>query len=144
AGEQRPGPPAATAVIRTAIVVLAVTVVIVSVPARSVGGVDLEQGIGEPHAADDQRIVGAAQTEAHELQKIDADLRVGAQTRIQDLIFDRQDAADRAAVADGQRWSYAHVIAGNAELLRERRIAHRGPILEPRIPVVRCPAPARA
>ena len=69
-----------------------VTIIVVAAPAGPVGRVDFQESIGEPNAAEDERIVPPAQPESNQLQKIDAELRSRRQSRIECLILDRQHA----------------------------------------------------
>ncbi len=106
-------------------------------PARTRGRVELEQRIGHFHARQDQRIVGAAQPEAHQLQEVDAHLRAHGQARIAAEVPDRHGALGQPAVLGrGLRRGDAHVVSRHAVEPCERPLADRGPVLEARIPVV--------
>ena len=78
---------------------LAVAVAIVAAPTGTVGGIDFEEGVGEQYAAGNQRVVAAAQTEPHELQKIDAELPGGGQPGVERVILYRLNAIEGTAIA---------------------------------------------
>ena len=106
-------------------------------PAGTCGRFDLQQRVRHLQARQDQRIVGAPQAKAHQLQEVDADLCTRRQGRIDLEVLDRQHALRQAAViAHGLRRGDAHVVAAHAVQARQGRIVRDGPVLEPRIPVV--------
>ena len=93
AGQQRPAAPAPGAVIGAAVIVLAIAVAIVAMPDRARGGVGLQQRIGDPDRIEDQRVVGAAQAEAHQLEELGADQLVGAHRGVVGPVVDRDHLA---------------------------------------------------
>ena len=95
AGQQRPCAPRAGRIIGAAIVLLAVTVPVVAMPYRSRGRFDPQQGIGNLQGRQNQRVIGAAQPEAHQLQEVDADLLGGRQFPTVHPVPDGQDTGQR-------------------------------------------------
>src|SRR5215469_7662558 len=87
--QQRPSSPASGAVIRAAVIVLAIAVAIVAMPHWTTGCLSLEQRVGDAERVEDQRIMSATQTEANELQKLGANELVAG------------DAATIGTVVDG-------------------------------------------
>jgi len=80
ARQQRPSAFTYGAVIGAAVIVLAIAVVIVTVPHRTARRIGLEQRVDDADRVEDQRIVGAAQSEADELQKLGANKLVTRDT----------------------------------------------------------------
>ena len=131
AAEQRPGSAAAGAVESAPVVVLAITVAVVAVPAWARGRVDLQQCIGHLDARGDERILRAAQAEANQLQEVDAHLGAGRQARILLLVANRHDQVGEAALRrEHLRGRHAHVVARH--LLCPRAAGCRVPRSSPR------------
>src|SRR5215472_17718978 len=146
ARQQRPSSPTPGAVIRAAVIVLAIAVAIVPVPYRTTRRVGLEQRVGDADRVKDQRIIGAAQTEANELQKLGADELVTRNAATVSTVMDRDDLMKDFRPFEDLHRQYQHVIAGYAEPFGERRAGDRRPSLDIAVPEIRelhCPVTGR-
>ncbi len=158
AGQQRPAAALTGAVEGAAVGVFAIAVVVVAVPDRSARRLDLQQRVDRLERVDDVRVVGAAQSVAHQLQEVGRDLGAGRQAWVVRQVLDQHDFGRRAPAVHGVERNGADVVAGDAELAGERRVAHEGPVLDRGIPAIgepqreslgracrerRCPRPGR-
>src|SRR5258705_12543857 len=96
ASEERPGAADADAVERWAVGVYAVAVTLIAMPRRTVGRVDLELRVDDLDRAQNAGIVGCAQSEADERERVEADHRGRRPRRlIRRTIFDWHEAVTR-------------------------------------------------
>ena len=77
AGQQRPDPADADAVERPPVRLFAVAVEIVAPPARALREIDLQHLVDDRDRVENAGIVGGAQAEPHERERVRADERVG-------------------------------------------------------------------
>ncbi len=121
-GEQRPRPPHAGAVEGTAVVVLAVAVIVVASPGRPTWKVHLEERVDDLHGVHDARIVGGAQAEPHERERVgtdDVSRRLAALSRR--AVLDRDEARHRRRGVGLVGRRNAHVVPIDADLPGELR-----------------------
>src|SRR5581483_7669952 len=118
AGEQRPGAALPVANVRTAVFALSVAIVVVAAPARTVGGVDLEDVVDDFEGVDDQRVVGPADAVADELEEAAVDDLAGfklvllAGLAVRDVDHAGRDGWVVEWLAFGWRTD-AHVVIGH-------------------------------
>src|SRR5947209_7861112 len=125
AGQQWPAAPAASAVIRAAVVMLAVTVAIVAMPHWPRRRYGLEKRIGDADRIEDQRIVGTAKTKAHKLQEFGANQFIGADRLVAGAVVDRNDRAQDVATLGSDSCGGRSGPSPSPQLARSNRSPRR-------------------
>ena len=136
AGQERPAASDAGAVEGAAVRMLAIAVAEIAVPHRPRRRVGAQQRIGELERSEDQRVVGAAQPEAHELQEFGADLLVAAQPAVAAPVADRHDRGAGAGLGHDAGRRDADVIARNIVLPGQLGAADRRPGFDLLVPEI--------
>ena len=132
ADQQRPAAADAIAVERSSVRVLAVTILVVAVIDRSRRRHHLEHLVDHLDGVLDARVVRAAQSQAHQVGKIHAHQR-RSHDRLAFAIAQLHLAGERAAALGAAQ---AHVVTLDADAVRQLRVAHIAPELQPLVPVI--------
>src|SRR5262245_30805715 len=116
ARQQRPGAPNPGSVERRAVLALAVRISDVPAPGGAVGRLHFEQRVNGLYGVDDARVVGRAQTEARQRQRVGTDdVRSLPDVLIGRAAFDRDEAMPRRRRIGLLRRSDTHIMSFDPE-----------------------------
>ena len=127
-GEQRPGAADAGAIEGRAVFVFAVSIAVVAVPARALRELHAQQSVDDANRIQNAGIIGGAQSEADQSQRIGTDDAKGALRILAGrTILDGDEALRGRGGGIGNGRSDANVVAFHADLVRRDRRPWRRP-----------------
>src|SRR5262249_35897212 len=146
AGEERPTAAVACPVIGTTVAMLAISVTVVAVPDGAARRIGFQKCVRYDCRVPNDRILGASQTEADELQEFGAYLIFRANLGLVRSVPYRQQIGKSTLVLQDTLRRYPYVVRFDPQAPGQVRIADTKPALSVAIPEIReleCPIPGR-